>query len=186
MCCCVVGVCAGLGGWVRGRGGWLMSATCVPWDVPCGTTGLVQNTATPVFPYICPHEPGPWPVLGQGGYDMRCAPACRSRAPSGTECVKYSEGDVVWGHSRGLGHGGDGRCCWWSIHENPRQPSRRDQRAARRHGAAAGADGAGGHCSGTRCQTLRLREAGRWCPRPRMSRQGRPPPCSSHHRRPKA
>ena len=44
-----------------------MSATCVLWDVPRGNTGLVQNTATPVFLYFCPHKPGPWPVLGQGG-----------------------------------------------------------------------------------------------------------------------
>ena len=35
-----------------------MSATCVPWYVPRGITGLSKH-GDPVFPHFCPIEPEP-------------------------------------------------------------------------------------------------------------------------------
>ena len=43
-----------------------MSATCVPWYMPCGNTRLSKHS-DPVFPHFCPLNQNLAPVRTMGG-----------------------------------------------------------------------------------------------------------------------
>ena len=88
-----------------------MSATCVPWDVPRGTAGLVQNTATPVFPHFWAPERGDTGLCwdrGRGGaapsppFRVRhvtpshCPRGCRAGPPHHRAQDGRTGGAAVW------------------------------------------------------------------------------------------
>ena len=69
MACCFVLSC------FEGSG-WLVSATCVPWDMAPGNAGLSKH-GDPVCLHFCPSgpEPGPCYHKGWGGGELRQAEA---------------------------------------------------------------------------------------------------------------
>ena len=93
--------------------GWLVSATCVPWYVPRGNTGL-SKLGDPVLPHCCLLNQSLARVRTWGVVPARCAPIGATNLLSSHFLhLCWTPVNRPWGVAPG-GQGG-GRSFYWSV-----------------------------------------------------------------------